>query len=68
MFETLLRPHDVHQVPKLISIDSVVEQVKLHDLKREQRRLEEEYGVSHELYDEIHTSPTIHSSAEEPLM
>lgn len=41
MFETLLRPHDVHQIPKLISIDTVVEQVKLHDLKREQRRLEQ---------------------------
>ena len=38
------------------------------DTAREQRRLEEEYGVSHELYDEIHTSPTIHSGAEEPLM
>lgn len=41
MFETLLRPHDVHQVPKLITIEKVVEQVKLHDLKREQRRLEQ---------------------------
>jgi tRNA (adenine57-N1/adenine58-N1)-methyltransferase len=38
MFETLLRPHEVHQVPKLVSIDSIVEQVKLHEIKKEQRR------------------------------
>ncbi|KAG8834639.1 hypothetical protein FRC17_007941 [Serendipita sp. 399] len=41
MYETLIRPHDVHQVPKLVSIDSIVEQVKLHELKREQRRLQQ---------------------------
>jgi tRNA (adenine57-N1/adenine58-N1)-methyltransferase catalytic subunit len=41
MFETLLRPHEVHQVPKLVSIDSIVEQVKQHELKKEQRRLQQ---------------------------
>jgi tRNA (adenine57-N1/adenine58-N1)-methyltransferase len=41
MYETLLRPHDVHQVPKLISIDDVMQQVKLHELKKEQRRLQQ---------------------------
>lgn len=41
MYETLLRPHEVHQVPKLVSIDSIVEQVKLHEIKKEQRRLQQ---------------------------
>ncbi|KAG8758866.1 tRNA (adenine-N(1)-)-methyltransferase catalytic subunit trm61 [Serendipita sp. 396] len=41
MYETLIRPHDVHQVPKPISIDSIVEQVKLHEVKKEQRRLQQ---------------------------
>lgn len=41
MYETLLRPHDVHQVPKPISIDDVIQQVKLHELKKEQRRLQQ---------------------------
>ncbi|CAG7846795.1 SubName: Full=Related to GCD14-translational repressor of GCN4 {ECO:0000313/EMBL:CCA70645.1} [Serendipita indica DSM 11827] len=41
MYETLLRPHDVHHVPKLVSIDTIIEQVKLHEIKKEQRRLEQ---------------------------
>ena len=41
MYETLLRPHEVHQVPKLVSIDTIVEQVKLHEIKKEQRRLQQ---------------------------
>jgi tRNA (adenine57-N1/adenine58-N1)-methyltransferase catalytic subunit len=41
MFETLLRPHEVHQVPKLVSIDSIVEQVKLHEIKKEHRRIQQ---------------------------
>ena len=41
MYETLLRPHDVHHVPKLVSINTIIEQVKLHEIKKEQRRLEQ---------------------------
>lgn len=41
MYETLIRPHDVHQAPKLVSIDTVIEQVKLHELRKEQRRLQQ---------------------------
>lgn len=41
MYETLVRPHEVHQVPKLVSIDSIVEQVKFHEMKKEQRRLQQ---------------------------
>jgi len=41
MFETLLRPHEVHHVPKPVTIDSIMEQVKLHEIKKERRRLQQ---------------------------
>lgn len=41
MYETLVRPHDVHQIPRLVSIETVMGQVKLHELKKEQRRLQQ---------------------------
>jgi tRNA (adenine57-N1/adenine58-N1)-methyltransferase len=41
MYETLIRPHEVHQVPKLVSIETVMGQVKAHELKKEQRRLQQ---------------------------
>jgi len=41
MYETLIRPHEVHQVPKLVPIESIIGQVKAHELKKEQRRLQQ---------------------------
>lgn len=41
MYETLIRPYDVHHIPKPISIEEVVEKVKNHEIKKEERRLKQ---------------------------
>ncbi|KAK0464198.1 tRNA methyltransferase complex subunit Cpd1 [Desarmillaria tabescens] len=41
MYETLLRPHDVSQIPALPSIDDAAEKLKRAELKREEKRLKQ---------------------------
>ncbi|TFK63044.1 GCD14-domain-containing protein [Pluteus cervinus] len=39
MYETLLRPHDVTQIPTLITVDQIGERIKGLEQKREEKRL-----------------------------
>ncbi|KAK0243922.1 tRNA methyltransferase complex subunit Cpd1 [Armillaria nabsnona] len=41
MYETLLRPHDVSQIPALPSIDDAAEKLKRAELRREEKRLKQ---------------------------
>jgi len=41
MYETLLRPQDVNQVPTLTHISEVSDKLKLSELKREEKRLKQ---------------------------
>ena len=39
MYETLIRPHEVHQIPSLLPIGEVSEKLKRAEQKREEKRL-----------------------------
>lgn len=39
MYETLLRPHEVNEVPALPSIDTASDKLKQHERKREDKRM-----------------------------
>ncbi|KAH7909239.1 tRNA methyltransferase complex subunit Cpd1 [Hygrophoropsis aurantiaca] len=39
MYETLLKPHDVHQIPVPISLSDIVDKLKKSEFKREEKRL-----------------------------
>ncbi|KAH7925570.1 tRNA methyltransferase complex GCD14 subunit [Leucogyrophana mollusca] len=39
MYETLLRPHDVHQIPAALSLSEIIDRLKKSELKREEKRL-----------------------------
>ena len=41
MYETLLRPHDVHQLPPLPTVEEISDKLKKAEVKREEKRLKQ---------------------------
>ena len=54
MYETLVRPHEVHNPPPLLSVDAVREKLKRGEVRREEKRLKQ-----------IEASRRVHAQKEE---